>query len=160
MLELQGVVGERTPEQTRDPGQLLRSLAGLKSACVLYPDGHPSIDGHVEQAYGQAEELIGDRPGVEIDILRGIINVDGESQQQASRIYRRVIDELASMGIDSIHIDSNVSPREFRALGEYLAHRETERQPASSVAEQLKSTGVAHISLGRILPVDSYLPGQ
>jgi len=160
MVELQGVVGEREPEHARDPGQLLRSLAGLKSACVLYPDGHPSIDGHVEQVYGQAEELIGDRPGVEIDILRGIINVDGESQQQASRIYRRVIDELASIGVDSIHIDSNVTPREFRALGEYLAHRETKREPANSVAEQLKSAGVAHISLGRILPVDSYLPGQ
>jgi len=116
MTERQGVLVEQEFEQSRDPGQLLRSLAGLKAACALYPDGHPSIDAHVEQAYGQAQELIGDGPGVEIDILRGIINVDGQSQQQASRIYRRVIDELAVMGIDSIHIDARVTPNEFRVL--------------------------------------------
>jgi len=160
MTERQGVLVEQEFEQSRDPGQLLRSLAGLKAACALYPDGHPSIDAHVEQAYGQAQELIGDGPGVEIDILRGIINVDGQSQQQASRIYRRVIDELAVMGIDSIHIDARVTPNEFRVLGEYLGHQETGRDRSGSVSEQLASAGVAHISLGRILPVDSYAPGQ
>ena len=161
MTDPQGVLAEHETEHTRDPGQLFRSLAGLKAACVLYPDGHPSIDGHVENAYGQAQALIGDGPGVEIDILRGIINVDGESHQQASRICRRVIDELAAMGIDSIHIDARVAPGEFRALGEYLAgHHETERDTSESVAARLSSNGVAHISLGRILPVDSYEPGQ
>jgi hypothetical protein len=64
------------------------------------------------------------------------------------------------MGIDSIHIDARVTPNEFRALGEYLGHQETGRDRSGSVSEQLASAGVAHISLGRILPVDSYAPGQ
>lgn len=160
MTDFQETLEQRTAESTRDPGQLLRSLAGLKAACVLYPDGHPSIDGHVEQAFLQAQELIGDRQRVEVDILRGIINVDGESQLQASRIYRRVIDELADMGIDSIHVDARVTPGEFRALGEYLARREIEQATSESVAERLASSGVSHISVGRILPVDSYAPGH
>jgi len=189
MTDFQETLEPQTAESARDPGQLLRSLAGLKAACVLYPDGHPSIDGHVQLAFVQAQELIGDGQGVEVDILRGIINVDGESQLQASRIYRRVIDELAAMGIDSIHVDARVTPGEFRALGEYLARRETEQATSESrraryspsarnspgeylarreteqatsesVAERLTSSGVAHISVGRILPVDSYAPGH
>ncbi|MFQ5529003.1 MAG: HD-GYP domain-containing protein [Gemmatimonadota bacterium] len=148
-----------TSESGGDPGQLLRSLAGLKSACVLYPQGHPSIDGHVEQAYGHAVDLMGDGPGVEIDVLRGIINVNGEAAQQASRIHRRVIDELAAAGIDSIHVDARVTPGEFRALGEYFARDERGRS-SEPVASQLADLGVRHISLGRILPVESYVPGQ
>ena len=160
MTDLGRMLAEDGEGRTRDPGQLMRSLAGLKAACALYPEGHPSIDGHVEQAYGQARELIGEGSGVEIDVLRGVINVDGEAQQQASRIYRRVIDELAAMGIDSIHIDARVAPNEFRALGEFLARQETEHGCSGSVATQLASNGVHNISLGRILPVDSYVPGQ
>jgi HD-GYP domain-containing protein (c-di-GMP phosphodiesterase class II) len=160
MTDLRTALAEDGTEQTRDPGHLLRSLAGLKAACALYPEGHPSIDGHVEQAYGQARELIGDGPGVEIDVLRGVINVDGEAHQQASRIYRRVIDELATVGIDSIHMDARVTPGEFRALGEFLARQDSELSRSESVATQLASTGVHNISLGRILPVDSYVPGQ
>ena len=82
-------------ERERDPGQFLRSLAALKAACALYPEGHPSIDAHVDESYQRVHELIADSSRVEIDILRGVINLDGEPSQRASRIHRRASEELA-----------------------------------------------------------------
>ena len=146
-------------ERERDPGQFLRSLAALKAACALYPEGHPSIDAHVDESYQRVHELIADSSRVEIDILRGVINLDGEPSQRASRIHRRAIEELAGAGIESIHVDGRVAKAEFRALGEFLARPSHLGVQSESVADHLREHGVNHISLGRILPVDSFVPG-
>ena len=53
----------------KDPGQFLRSLAALKAACALYPEGHPSIDSHVEESYQRVQELIAENSRVEIDMF-------------------------------------------------------------------------------------------
>jgi HD-GYP domain-containing protein (c-di-GMP phosphodiesterase class II) len=141
-----------------DAGQFLRSLAALKASCALYPEGHPSIDAHVEESYQRAHELIADSPRTEIDMLRGVVNLDGVASQKASRIHARAIEELASIGIESIHVDGHVSRAEFRSLGEYLAHPGNPGE-SQSVDATLRAKGIEHISLGRILPVDSFVPG-
>ena len=55
-------------ERERDPGQFLRALAALKAACALYPEGHPSIDAHVDESFQRVQELITDNSRVGIYI--------------------------------------------------------------------------------------------
>jgi putative nucleotidyltransferase with HDIG domain len=64
----------------------------------------------------------------------------------------QLVRELSSLGVDSIHIHEGVQLEELRTVAEFLwQHRET----GKSVAAQLAERHVKHISLGKLLPLDT-----
>lgn len=137
-----------------DPGHVFRALAALRSACVLYPDGHPAIEAQVEDAYRHATEVLGEQPGIRLDVIRGILNCDGQPRQQESRLHAKVLEEFTALGIDSLHLANGLSKDEIRAVGQFLAHEHRGPGTGPPVADILAEKGVTNLSLGRILPVN------
>lgn len=138
-----------------DAGHVFRALAALRSACVLYPAGHPAIEAQVDDVHRHASTLLEGDALVRLNIVRGILNCNGEPLQHESRIHGRVLTEFAALGIDSLHVGEGLSRDEIRTVGQFLAHEH--RGPgtgAAPVMEVLAKRGVRNLSLGRILPIN------
>lgn len=140
-----------------DAGHLFRTLAGLRSACLLYPKDHPAIDAQVEDVYRHATALLEDRPLVRLDLVRGILNCDGQPLQHETRLHARVLREFTALGIESVHIADGVQRDEIKAVGQFLAHEHRGPGTGRPVVEVLSERGVQHLSLGRIVPVNHRL---
>ncbi|MDX1579905.1 MAG: HD domain-containing protein, partial [Gemmatimonadota bacterium] len=140
-----------------EAGHLFRTLAGLRSACLLYPKDHPAIDAQVEEVHRHASALIEDRPLARLDIVRGILNCDGEPLQHETRLHARVLREFTALGIDSLHIGEGVTREEIKTVGQFLAHEHRGPGTGEPVVSVLGDRGVRHLSLGRIVPVNHRL---
>lgn len=140
-----------------DAGHLFRTMAGLRSACLLYPKDHPAIDAQVEDVYRHASALLEDRALVRLDIIRGILNCDGQPLQHETRLHARVLREFAALGIDSLHIADGIERDEIKAVGQFLAHEHGGPGTGKPVVEVLEARGVRNLSLGRIVPVNHRL---
>lgn len=140
-----------------DAGHLFRTLAGLRSACLLYPKDHPAIDAQVEDVYRHATALLEDRPLVRLDLIRGILNCDGQPLQHETRLHARVLREFTALGIESVHIADGVERVEIKAVGQFLAHEHRGPGTGRPVVEVLSERGVHNLSLGRIVPVNHRL---
>lgn len=142
-------------EQYRpEAGNVLRTLAALRSACLLYPAGHPAIEAQVEEFLRHARALLRGHSVARLDIIRGILHCDGTPLQRESRIHARVLGELTAIGIDSIHVGAGVGSDEVRTVGAYLAHEHRGPGTGEPVVELLRQRGVSHLSLGRVLPIN------
>lgn len=137
-----------------DAGHLFRTLAALRSACVLYPAGHPAIEAQVEDVHRYATSLLETRPLVRLDVIRGILNYNGDPLPRESQVHARVLAEFAALGIDSVHVGSGVNRDEIRAVGQFLAHDHRGPGTGAPVVERLAERGVRNLNLGRILPIN------
>lgn len=150
------VAEEPRSADTRGPeaGHVLRTLAALRSACILYPEEHPAIEAQVDDVYRHASALLEVQPLVRLDIVRGILNLNGEPLQRESRLHARVLAEFSAMGVDSIHLGAGLAREEIRAVGQFLAHEHRGAGTGEPVVDLLARRGVRNVSLGRILPIN------
>lgn len=142
--------GQYRPEA----GHVLRTLAALRSTCLLYPAGHPAIDAQVEEFLRHARTLLRGHSVVRLDVIRGILHCDGTPLQRESRIHARALGELTALGVDSIHVGAGLKPDEVKTVGAYLAHEHRGPGAGEPVVDLLHGRGVSHISLGRVLPIN------
>lgn len=143
-----------------DPGQVFRALAALRSACVLYPDGHPAIATQVKDVHRHALDLLADRETVHLDVIRGTLHLEGEPHPQESRTHARVLEEFAALGIDSVHLSEGLTRDEVRTVGEFIAREHRGPGVGDAVLDELETRGVSHMSVGRILPVNHRVTGS
>jgi putative nucleotidyltransferase with HDIG domain len=141
-----------TPNATLDPGAVLRGLASLRKLAGSYPAGHPMIGQKLKEVNDQAAELLQAGSPVQIDVIRGDVFLDGVAGSNEHQANQQLLGQLASLGIDSIHIHAGVSPDELLALAEFLWQYSDTGRP---VASQLAERNIRHISLGRLLPLDT-----
>lgn len=137
-----------------EAGHVFRTLAALRSACVLYPEEHPAIEAQIGDVFRHASTLLAAEPLVRLDIVRGILNVNGEPLQRESRLHARVLAEFAALGIDSIHLGAGLTREELRQVGQFLAHEHRGPGTGEPVVDALGRRGVKNLSLGRILPIN------
>jgi len=149
-----GAPEETADRQQPEAGHVFRALAALRSACVLYPEGHPAIEAQVDDVHRYAMALVANRPLARLDIIRGILNCDGEALPRESQVHARVLAEFAALGIDSVHVGAGVSKDEIRTVGQFLAHDHRGPGTGGAVVEVLAERGVRNFNLGRILPVN------
>ena len=149
-----GATGDTTDQSRPEAGHVFRTLAALRSACVLYPEGHPAIEAQVDDVHRYASALVASQPLVRLDIIRGILNCNGEPLSRESQVHARVLAHFAALGIDSVHVGSGVNRDEIRAVGEFLAHDHRGPGTGAPVVEILAERGVRNFSLGRILPIN------
>lgn len=147
-------VEEATDRLRPEAGNLFRALAALRSACVLYPSGHPAIEAQVEDVHRYATSLLEDQPLVRLDIIRGILNYNGEPLPRESHVHARVLAEFGALGVNSVHVGSGVSRDEIRVVGQFLAHDHRGPGTGAPVVEVLAERGVRNFNLGRILPIN------
>jgi len=137
-----------------DPLPVLKGFASLRRLIGAYPSGHPMI----AQKLGELDDLVRLHlrigPLLQIDVIHGDVLLDGVSFGRDQQANAQAIRELSDLGIDSIHIREGVDTDELRAVAEFL-WRFKPSADGGPMDGQLARRGVRHISLGRLVPLDT-----
>jgi putative nucleotidyltransferase with HDIG domain len=140
------------PAAPFDPLAVLKGLAALRRLTGTYPPGHPMIRqklneiGEVTDAHLQHSEVL------RIDVIRGDVFLDSVPTSTEGQANQQLLNQLTALGVDSIHITRGVELEEFLAVAEFLWQFSGS---GDSVATQLAARNVTHISLGRLIPLDT-----
>jgi putative nucleotidyltransferase with HDIG domain len=135
-----------------DPLGVLKGLAALRRLTGTYPPGHPMIGqklkelGDLTAAHLQTTDLL------RIDVIRGDVFIDSVASSTDGQANQQLLTQLTALGVDSIHIQKGVEIEEFLAVAEFLWQFSGSGE---SVAAQLASRNVRHISLGRLIALDT-----
>jgi HD-GYP domain-containing protein (c-di-GMP phosphodiesterase class II) len=133
-------------ESKADAHRILRGFSTLATLTGIYPAGHPLVGDKIRELYESVQPYLTVDECVRIDVFGGVVHlngvpVDGPSDTQAMRI-------------DSVHIQAGVQPEEIAATADVLRITgDGEREP---VNKQLLQRGVQHISVGRLVPLDTH----
>jgi putative nucleotidyltransferase with HDIG domain len=142
------------PVQTSalDPIAVLRGFASLRRLAGSYPTGHPMIGQKLRELDEIISGLLRTGSPVRIDVIRGDVFLDGVASSSEHQANQQLLSQLSALGIDSIHIHDGVQRDELLAVAEFLW-----QSPDSpdSTASQLAARNVRHITLGRLLPLDT-----
>jgi putative nucleotidyltransferase with HDIG domain len=142
------------PDLALDPLPLLKRLASLRKLTGMYPPGHPAITQKLGELDASVQRHLRHTDVLRIDIIHGDAHLDGLSFRHDSDANARVIQELTGLGIDSIHISRGVSPEDLLALSAFLWELKDSRG-GRPMADQLAERGIRHISLARLIALDT-----
>ncbi len=139
-----------------DPLPLLKGLVSLRKLTGMYPPGHPAIAQKLDELDGAVRRHLDHAGGdaVDIDVIHGDAHVGGLTFRRDADADRRILAELAELGIDSVHIDAGVTRDELVALSEFLWRLRDAPAPKSIDAE-LADLGIRHVRLGKLLALDT-----
>jgi putative nucleotidyltransferase with HDIG domain len=144
-----------TPEADRpDPVALLKGLVSLRRLTGLYPAGHPAIEQKLTELDETVQRHIRSAAVVRLDVIHGSAHLDGVPFRQDSETQAQILRELTDLGIDSIHIGAGVTRHELLALSEFLWQLK-EAPGAEPIDVQLVARQIQHITLGRLVPLDT-----
>ena len=102
--------------------------------------------GDLTAAHLQTSELL------RIDVIRGDVFLDSVPTSTEGQANQQLLSQLTALGVDSIHITRGVELDEFLSVAEFLWQFSGSGEGVSS---QLASRNVRHISLGRLVPLDT-----
>ena len=143
-----------TIEAVGDPLAIVKEVITLRRLVGLYPPEHPLIADKLRELDVALARRFEQRPSLQVDIVRGDVHLDGDAFRQESRAHAHLIAELTDIGVHSLRIEAGVTQPELRAAAEFL-WRFDGRTGGEAVAEQLARAGVRHVTLGRIVPLDT-----
>ena len=135
-----------------DPLAVLRGLASLRKLAGSYPPGHPMITQKLRELDEVIAGLLQSGSPVRIDVIRGDVFLDSVASTNDHVANQQLLSQLSALGIDSIHIDEGVQRDELLAVAEFLWQY---TESGDSMASQLAARNVHHVSLGRLLPLDT-----
>jgi len=144
------------PEEphSMDPVALLKGLVSLRRLTGLYPSGHPAIEQKLAELDDTLQQHIRVAAALRIDVIHGAAHIDGVPFRQDSDAQSQVLRELTDLGIDSIHFAAGVPRAELLALSEFLWQLK-EAPTGEPVDAQLAARHIHHITLGRLVPLDT-----
>jgi putative nucleotidyltransferase with HDIG domain len=137
-----------------DPLSVVKGLAALRRLTGMYPPGHPMITQKLKELDDVVQRHLRNGPLVRIDIIGGDAHLDGVSSHQDGAAEAQAVRELTDLGVDSIHISKGVEPGELHALAEFLWQLK-DGATSEPVDAQLAQRNIRHISLGKIVPLDT-----
>ena len=136
-----------------DPLPVLKGFASLRRLTGTYPAGHPMITHKLKELGDLVNERLRLGSPLRIDVIRGDVCLAGVASSDESQANQQIVRELSALGIDSIHIREGVPLEELQTVAEFLwQYRDS---GGESVAAQLARRHVEHISLGKLLPLDT-----
>ncbi len=135
-----------------DPLAVLRGMASLRRLAGSYPAGHPMIAQKLKELDEVVAGLLRAGSPVRIDVIRGDVFLDGVTSSSEGQANQQLLAQLSALGIDSIHIHEGVQREEMLAVAEFLWQYS---EASDSMSAQLAARNVQHISLGRLLPLDT-----
>ena len=141
-----------TPSPALDPVAVLRGLASLRRLAGSYPPGHPMIGQKLKEVGDLITELLKISNPIRLDVIRGDVFLDGIASNAENQANQQLLSQLSALGIDSIHIHDGVTPEELLSVAEFLWQY---TDSGETVSAQLSARNVRHISLGRLLPLDT-----
>ena len=135
-----------------DPLAILKGLAALRKLTGTYPPGHPMISQKLKELGDLVAEPLRASSPLRIDVIRGDVFLDDVPASASQAANQPLIEQLTGLGIDSLHIHQGVELNEFLAVAEFLwQYAET----GEAVSSQLAARNVQHITLGKLLPLDT-----
>lgn len=137
-----------------DPLPLLKGLASLRKLTGMYPPGHPAITQKLGELDAAVQRHLRQTDVLRIDIIHGDAHLDGLSFRHDSDANARIIQELTTLGIDSIHIRRGVTPDELRGLSSFLWELK-DATGGPPLTDQLAARGILHVSLARLIALDT-----
>ena len=143
-----------TEQHKLDPVALLKGLVSLRRLTGLYPPGHPSIEQKLTELDDSVQRHIQLASALQLDVIHGSAHLDGVPFRQDSEAQAQILRELTDLGVDSIHIRRGVTRYELLALSEFLWQLK-EAPSGEPIDIQLTTRQIAHISLGRLVPLDT-----
>ena len=142
-----------------DPLPLLKGFASLRRLTGMYSQGHPMIGQKVKELQELVRQHLGHGPAFRVDIIHADVYLDGVFASQDNQANMQVVREVTDLGVDSIQIHSGVGPEEILAVAEFLWQFK-ESSAGESIEAQLVERHVHHISLGRLVPLDTRCQAQ
>jgi putative nucleotidyltransferase with HDIG domain len=142
-----------------DPLPLLKGLMSLRKLTGMYSAGHPMIGQKVRELEEVVHQHLRNGPAFRIDIIHGDVYLDGVFASQDSQGNVQIVGELTDLGIDSIQIHEGVEAREIQAVAEFLWQFK-QSPDGEAVEAQLERRQVRHITLGRLVPLDTRRDSQ
>ena len=137
-----------------DPLTLLKGLVSLRRLTGMYPAGHPAIEQKLGELDGSVQQHLREAQALKLDVIHGTAHLDGISFRNESDSQSQILHELTDLGIDSIHIAPGVSRDEIHSLADFLWQLK-EAPTGEPVDAQLARRGISHVSLGRLVPLDT-----
>jgi putative nucleotidyltransferase with HDIG domain len=137
-----------------DPVALLKGLVSLRRLTGLYPAGHPAIEQKLSELDDTVQRHIQTASALRLDVIHGLAHLDGVPFRQDSEAQAQILRELTDLGVDSIHIRASVTRLELLTLSEFLWQLK-EAPSGEAIDVQLAARQIQHISLGRLVPLDT-----
>jgi HD-GYP domain-containing protein (c-di-GMP phosphodiesterase class II) len=130
-------------EPTVDAYRVLKGFSTLGTLTGIYPPGHPLVADKVREVFEAVQPCLTTGDWVRIDVVGGVVHLNGVPVEGQN--------EGHAFSIDSLHIQSGVQPEEIAVAAEVLRSHDDDEP----VSQQLFQRGVHHISLGRLIPLDT-----
>jgi putative nucleotidyltransferase with HDIG domain len=140
------------PAAPLDPLAVLKGLAALRRLTGTYPPGHPIIGQKLKEIGDLAAAHLQTSERLCIDMIRGDVFLDSVPSSTEGQANQQLLNQLTALGVDSVHITRGVELEEFLAVAEFLWQFSGS---GDNVAAQLASRNVRHISLGKLIPLDT-----
>jgi putative nucleotidyltransferase with HDIG domain len=141
-----------SPAAPLDPIAVLKGLASLRRLTGTYPPGHPMISQKLKELGDLVAAHLRTSNILRIDVIRGDVFLDSVASSSDGQANQQLVNQLTSLGVDSIHIHEGVELDEFLIVAEFLWQYSG---AGASVTSQLAARNVRHISLGKLLPLDT-----
>jgi putative nucleotidyltransferase with HDIG domain len=154
-----------TPESVGAPVTdilaLLRGFVSLRRLATMYPAGHPVIGQKLDELHQITQTHLQQHPALTIDVIRGIVHLDGTPlrDEATATATSQAIRELATLGIDSLHLNAGVERGEILLAAQFLSEA-SDRSSGVPLDARLAGRGIRHVSFGRIVPLDTRWRGR
>ena len=135
-----------------DPLAILKGLAALRRLAGTYPPGHPMIGQKLKEIGDLTAAHLQNSERLRLDVIRGDVFLDSVPSSTDGQANHQLLNQLTALGVDSIHITRGVELEEFLAVAEFLWQYSGS---SDSVTAQLVSRNVRHISLGKLVQLDT-----
>jgi putative nucleotidyltransferase with HDIG domain len=135
-----------------DPLPVLKGLAALRRLTGTYPSGHPMIGQKLHELDAAIRAHLQAGPELRIDVIRGSVHLNGVPWHGDDQPAMQVVRELAELGVDSLYVREGVSAAELSTVATFLWQA---RQADEPVQAQLARLGVQHVSLGKLVALDT-----
>jgi len=149
----------RAAQPSLDPLPVLKGFVSLRKLTGMYSAGHPMIAQKVKELEEVVRQHLRNGPAFRIDIIHGDVYLDGVFASQDNQANVQIVGELTDLGIDSIQIHEGVGAQELQAVAEFLWQFK-ESPDGEAIEAQLEQRQVRHISLGRLVPLDTRCDAQ
>jgi len=151
------------PPAPPDPLPVLKGIGSLRRLTGTYPPGHPMVVQRLKELEDAVRALLRHGSPARIDVVHGVVHLNGVSypgDAQSSLSIGQVIQDLLALGVQSVHVHEGVESAELQALSQLLwemngSAAQTADAAGASVEAQLRARGIRHVSLARLVPVDT-----
>src|SRR5262249_31269143 len=96
---------ERTTAAIADPDRILKGISALVTLTGMYPSGHPLVADRLREVHDGLRHHLKDNASVHLDVIRGVLHVNGVASETRTEGY--------GVGIDSLHVDAGVRIEEL-----------------------------------------------